>query len=630
MSGFVGLVNLDGSPVDRELLQGMTQYLAPRGPDAQRTWTRGHVGFGHALLRTTPESEAESQPFTLDGNTWIVADCRVDGREELVRALSGHGWGPADDAPDPELILRAYAVWGESCLDRLLGDFSFAIWDGSRRTLFCARDHFGVKPFFYAKCGSTLILSNTLNCLRLHPAMSEALDELAIADFLLYGYALDPDRSSFAAIRRLPAAHAIALRAAAFAVRRYWQLPLEDEIVYTRRGDYIEQFLELLEVATRDRLRATRVGIFMSGGLDSPTVAATAHRILVSAGSPFDFRAHTIVFDRIVPDEERRYSQLAADAIGIPVHHYPFDDYGFPPPEPEPDWYPPEPRIVFDRGRMIAVHRPAAEHARVLLRADGADPLIEVTATALQNRLRTREYRTLAGDFFWLVAARRQFPRLGIRTVVRGVFGQAQPPPAQPYPNWLAAALQRRLDLPGRWRTENEREDPRPGFELMHSYWPATFEALDPGSMQLAAEIRYPFLDLRLARYLLRLPGIPWGPEKSLLRVAMKGILPGKILRRRKAPVAGNPWARLVPPATTAWWVPYLAPAPELEQFVDVSSAKVTLARVLKNVQSKNAHADIDMLRSSLRPLSLNLWLRHTAHARFSSAANKLPAEVIP
>jgi asparagine synthase (glutamine-hydrolysing) len=138
--------------------------------------------------------------------------------------------------------------------------------------------------------------------------------------------------------------------------------------------------------------------------------------------------------------------------------------------------------------------------------------------------------------------------------------------------------------------------------------------------MQLAAEIRYPFLDLRLARFLMRLPQIPWAVEKSLLRVAMKGLLPRQILRRPKAPLAGNPWAMLLPPAPTRWWEEYLTPAPGLEEFVDVEVAMATLATVSRQTQGKNQHGDIDILRSSLRPIGLNLWLRQPAWAKFNLA----------
>lgn len=612
MSGMVGIVNLDGAPVDPQLLRVMTRYLASRGPDAQEIWIDGNVGFGHTLLRTTWESVAEHQPHTLDGKTWITADCRVDAREELIHELAAHDHVPGKDAPDAELILHAYALWGEQCLDHLLGDFSFAIWDGHRRALFCARDHLGIKPFFYSQARGALIFSNTLNCMRLHPAVSNALDEVAIADFLLCDHGLDLGRSCFSAIRRLPPSHTLTLSGGVASPRRYWQLPSEDEIHYRRRGDYIERFLELLDVATRDRLRTDSVGIFMSGGLDSPTIAATAKRILSVSGASFDLRAHTVVFDRLVPDEERRYSQQAADAIGIPIRHYPADDYRFPSDKPDPKWYPPEPGSVLDRGRLIDIHRGPAAASRVLLRGDGADPLIDMSASALEPFLDRYGYRRLLKDYLWLLWTRRQVPRVGIRTLLRQSLFGPQRRTGFLYPEWIAPGLEQRLDLRSRWRARSEAVSSRRD-ELIDPYWPFCFESVDPGSMHLPAEVRYPFFDVRLVQYLLRLPTIPWCPEKTLLRVAMAGVLPSEVLRRPKTGVVGNPWALMVPPAHRRWWEPYLVPAGGLEAFVDVEVATATLGRVIYQAQTTEERRNIDLLRLSLRPISLSLWLRETA-----------------
>src|SRR5450755_4471772 len=166
MSGIVGIVHFDGAPVDRLLLGQMTGFMAFRGSDAQEIWSEGKVGFGHSLLKTTDESEHERQPFTLDGQVWIVADARVDARRELIPQLQAHGHeNLSPDATDVELILRAYQTWGENCVERLLGDFAFAVWDGKQQRLFCARDQMGVKPFFYAQIGQKLIFSSSLDCI---------------------------------------------------------------------------------------------------------------------------------------------------------------------------------------------------------------------------------------------------------------------------------------------------------------------------------------------------------------------------------------------------------------------------------------------------------------------------------
>jgi asparagine synthase (glutamine-hydrolysing) len=183
--------------------------------------------------------------------------------------------------------------------------------------------------------------------------------------------------------------------------------------------------------------------------------------------------------------------------------------------------------------------------------------------------------------------------------------------------------LERRLELRGRWRAYNTAVAPRPGFELVDAFYPWLFEGYDPGMMELAGEVRYPFLDLRLVRYLLRVPAIPWGAEKCLLRTAMKGVLPVQVLRRPKTPIAGNPFAVMLPPAATAWWERYLVPAPGLEDFVVVAAVRKALADTVPRTQSVNDHGDINALRSSLRPIELNLWLQQVAapdnlHARES------------
>src|ERR1700689_2420729 len=136
MSGIVGIVHVDGAPVDRRLVQRLTDSQSYRGPDAQEIWVRGNVGFGHTLLKTTEESAREQQPLTLGDDVWIIADARVDGRGNLITELESRGHNDIAGAPDVELILRSYNVWGEDCVDNPLGDFAFGFWDGLKKNLF--------------------------------------------------------------------------------------------------------------------------------------------------------------------------------------------------------------------------------------------------------------------------------------------------------------------------------------------------------------------------------------------------------------------------------------------------------------------------------------------------------------
>ena len=304
MSGIVAIFHRDGAPIERALLQSLVDFLAYRGPDARETWMGSSIGLGHTLLRTTRESFAERQPVGFEGRYWITADARLDGRGELLAALdlSRSDFGPS--IPDSELILRAYAKWGAACVEHLRGDFSFAIWDEHTKQLFCARDQFGIKPFYYASVGSVVILSNTLDCIRRHPAVSGRLNDLAIADFLLFDMIRDPAATSFADIQRLPPAHTLVCGRDGISLRRYWVLPASAPIHHKRPMECVEQFRELLDHAVADRLRTNSVGILMSGGLDSPTVAASAQRTLARNGSTVGLCAYTGVIRKF--DSARR------------------------------------------------------------------------------------------------------------------------------------------------------------------------------------------------------------------------------------------------------------------------------------------------------------------------------------
>ena len=251
----------------------MRDCLAQRGPDGQTLWHAGSAGLVHTLLRTTTEAAEEQQPCSLEGQVWIAADARVDGQAELRRALAAAGRTIPEGATDALLILHAYHAWGEACVAHLLGDFAFAIWDSARQRLFCGRDQFGIKPFYFVTTADRLLFSNTLNCLRTHPDVSDALNEPAIADFLLIGGNPDPATTAFVAIRRLPPAHTLTWSpGAAPRTQRYWTLPAEHIIRYRHAADYAEHFNALLRSAVADRLRTDQVGILMSGGLDSTSV----------------------------------------------------------------------------------------------------------------------------------------------------------------------------------------------------------------------------------------------------------------------------------------------------------------------------------------------------------------------
>ncbi len=242
-----------------------------------------------------------------------------------------------------------------------------------------------MKPFYYAQTHRSLIFSNTLNCVRMHPAVSDDLNDLAIADFLLFGSNQELSTTSFAEIQRLPPAHLLTWSAEGTRLSRYWTLPTGGEIHSRRASDYVEHFKEHLRAAVSDRLRTTRVGITMSGGLDSTSIAVIARELLSERGEPYDLRAYTAVYDRLIPDQERYYSGLAAETLNIPIQYLSADDYslyeGW-----EQSWAAkPEPiDSPLEAVQVGAQYRQITANSRVvLLEAPSGDALLAISCSYL-------------------------------------------------------------------------------------------------------------------------------------------------------------------------------------------------------------------------------------------------------
>ena len=603
MSGIVGIFHRDGTPIERVLLQSLVDFLAYRGPDAQESWIESSIGLGHSLLRTTRESFAERQPAGLENRYWITADARLDGRSELLDELAYPGSDIERSDPDCALILRAYAKWGSACVAHLRGDFSFAIWDSRNKSLFCGRDQFGIKPFYYASVGSVVVFSNTLDCIRQHPAVSGRLNDLAIADFLLFDMIQEPRATSFADIQRLPPAHVLECDPGSVSVRRYWVLPVSAPIAHKRPSECVEQFRELLDHAVADRLRTNRVGVLMSGGLDSPTVAASAKRILSRNGSAGGLRAYTEVIEALIPDEERRYAGLVAEALKIPIEFHENETTGLCEclNHEEHCWPEPVHSPVSDAG--LGQLRQIAVWSRVALTGFGADPLLScLLSVHFLHLLKKRQFaRALTGAMQYLMAEGR-FSRLYLRARWQRWFSSKSHRPY--YPGWLNRDLEKRLGLHERWEALNRATTPngavRPvAYEAMSNpMWPNLFEGYDPGVTGVLVEVCHPFFDLRLVDFLLSLSALPWCSDKELLREAARGILPDAVRLRRKSPLLADPLIALLQRQESAW-VDSFESVPELGRYVE--------RRLIPKVFGEK---DAWTALIHLRPLSLNSWLQ--------------------
>ena len=610
VSGFVGIVTFDGGTVDPQLLRDLTNSLSFRGPDAQDWLCNGQVGFGHTLLQVETGTPLEKQPFSLDNRLTIVADARIDGRADLIGKLQGKiGTARALSlsTPSAELIAHAYDVWGEACVEHLMGDFSFAIWDAPRRRLFCARDHFGVKLLYYSHIGSSIFISNTLGCLLRHPAVSNRLNDSAIADFLLFDMNQDPNTTSFVDIQRLPPACTLTAEQGSVSMRRYWELSVTTPIHYARDEEYIERFRELLDTAVADRLRTKTVGVLMSGGLDSSTIAASAQQVLARNGDVGGLRAYTEVFDNLIRHEERHYATLVAEKLKIPIQFLENDGYRVFDAADHPGNSTPQPihsplaRAGLDQFRRVATH------SRVVLTGDGADPVLSARISVhFRELVGSRQFSRALCDAARYFSAEGRLSRLYLGTRWRLLMASVSQN-SEAYPGWLEEGLEKRLGLRDRWESLNQVKAnstavrPEAYDSIVDSTWPDIFEGFDAGSTGIPVEARYPFFDLRLVSFLLALPRLPWCCDKQLLREAGRGILPEAVRLRRKSPLQSDPLIAHLS-RQEASWVDHFEPVPELARYV-----------IRSRIPPVSGEPDSWTAWIHLRPLSLNFWLRgHT------------------
>jgi asparagine synthase (glutamine-hydrolysing) len=618
MSGFAGLLPPRGAPVDAAVLRGMADALASRGPDGGETWSDARIGLAHAALRTTDDTRDAPQPLSLDGRVWIAADARVDGRGELLRALRSAGRPAAGDAPDAELILHAYHAWGDGCVERLIGDFAFALWDAPRGRLLCARDHFGVVPFYYARTAAGLVFGNTLQAVRAHPAVSDALDRRTLGDYLLFGFSADHARGFYADVQRLPPAHTLVAEGGEVRVRRWWTPPEPDEDAPPiDDAERIERFRALLGEAVADRMRCGRVDVAMSGGLDSPAVAAMAAR---HAGAGTRVEGWSIGFDWLLPDTERHWAGLAAGEIGIRFHPLSGEPWFLSPPGGDPWRRVPEPR--FETRHTPGTQLPprvAAEGGRVILSGMGGDVLVDAPRSRWMEMLSAGRMARFAVDAW---AYRRRFGRRPpLRASWRSRRMRGRPAPVLAP---LDLDFAREMGLQARAdevQAAHASVDPRHGMAL-HAFWAEVLSAMDPESTGVPVRFRHPFFDVRLLAETLRTPPVPWLVRKTLLREACAGVLPPAILRRPKAPVMGNPYWQ----AATGGHEPWLASlpdAPELEGFVD----RARLRRMVDSVQQDGPARYTGQV---LIPASLAAWLRMRGGPSAACRAAPLADAVVP
>jgi asparagine synthase (glutamine-hydrolysing) len=562
MCGIAGKVDFAGGAVGREWLGAAVARLAHRGPDGAGMWESRaagiSVGLGHRRLRIIDLDPLADQPMHNTGCVQqgratplaIVFNGEIYNYAEIRRELLRRGHLLTTQS-DTEVILHLYEEEGAACVRSLRGMFAFAIWDSARRSLFCARDRVGKKPLYYRRDGSRFWFASEPGAILCDPAVSSEVDPRAIAAFLTLGY-VPSSGSAFASLRRLAPAHTMTVGSDGLSCDRYWTLDYEPKSPLNE-VEAVDELRRLLRESVRLRLVSdVPVGAFLSGGVDSASVVATAVR---ESGSRL--RTFSIGFD------DPRYNELAA--ARVVAERYDTDHHEF---VVRPDAAGILPELACRYGEPYAdssavptyyLSRLARQHITVAINGDGGD---ESFAGYRRYRAHAMAERAASIPGFAAAAryAGRWLPNAGVsRSALydanRFLAGLGRPAHAR-YAQWfglfegmqhlfgdvlrpaepaadplhhLAAAFERHADL-------------HPVDRCMAAdvalYLPDDLLVkVDIATMAHGLEARSPLLDHRLMEFAARLPvslKLRGGRGKYVFKRAVTGIVPEEVLRRPK------------------------------------------------------------------------------------------------
>ena len=278
MCGFVGIWQREQA-IDRQILERMRDSLAHRGPDDSGAWysQRAHLALGFRRLSIIDLSMAGHQPMVSeDGRYTLVFNGEVYNFAEIRSELEEKGFHFRSQC-DTEVILNAWHAFGPDCLERFRGMFCFAVWDEHERSLFIARDRFGIKPLYYYFDGQRFIFASELKAIVTHPEVPRKINHDALDDYLTYGY-VPFDRAIFQNTAKLPAGHFLRFREGQIETRRYWELTWQPRD--RPESVWVDELRAGLEEAVRLwKISDVPVGVFLSGGLDSSSVCTLMSRL---------------------------------------------------------------------------------------------------------------------------------------------------------------------------------------------------------------------------------------------------------------------------------------------------------------------------------------------------------------
>ncbi|MBI5629784.1 MAG: asparagine synthase (glutamine-hydrolyzing) [Elusimicrobia bacterium] len=535
MCGIAGIINFDGRPVGEGVLLPMVKRLAHRGPDGQGLERRGPVGLGHRRLSIIDLETGRQPMFNEDGQVGVTFNGEIYNFKELRAELEvrGHVFRTQSDT---EVIVHGWEQWGEACVERFRGMFAFALADWRRKTVFLARDHFGIKPLYYTINKGRLAFASELQALRLLEDFPRELDLEALDQYLSVGYIPAP-RTIYRGVAKLPPAHrlTVGFDGSSLGPREYWSLEFKP-----RSGLSLDEWAEGLEAAARDSVKAHLVsdvpfGAFLSGGLDSSFVVGLMARELAAPVHTF-----SIGFEESECDE-LAYAQEASRRWKT-EHHVEVV---------KPDSLSVLPRLIEHYGEPFAdssaiptfyVSRLARQFVPMVLSGDGGDEALG-------------GYPSYKSWMRWVYPdkPRRPLWKRLLRPMAEKMLSSVYAPDAEERPATLESWRQRVSCLPAHvrrnlWRPEHRWAAGGPGdafeaaFERSRGYPPISraryldyrtylpndiLAKVDVASMIHGLEVRTPLIDLRVVEFAAAIP-----PEFVMTRNA-DGAWEGKLPLKR-------------------------------------------------------------------------------------------------
>ena len=550
MCGIAGIVNLNQAPADRRIVEEMIGVQRHRGPDDCGIYLSGAAALGHARLSIIDLSADAHQPMTNeDSSIFVVHNGEIYNYVELRRELEGRGHRFRSKS-DTEVILHAYEEWQEACPRFFNGMWSFAILDLRNKSVFCSRDRFGVKPFYYYLDKDLFLFASEIKSLLCHPAIKAEPNDHAIFGYLAsgYGYMDTSDQTFFRNIRQLKPSHCISLsmKNKRFFQGAYWSLSPHAKRGGSGKEEISREFRDLFRDAVRLRLRSdVPLGISLSGGLDSSSIACMAAE-LVDGGRIETFSS---CFDDEEYDE-RRYIKPVLDRTGARPNFVFVKPGGLFDDIEDILWHQEEPYStlsIFPQWHVMKLAR--GKGVKVLLTGQGGDEVLGGYG---------KYYFYLFADLFYSMKWIKAFKEIGfyrkLNADAAGLFAAAtkiilsyitpdmlkraiRPNASSAHLSCLnkdfAAANLNRISTQRRFGSilNNALYN-----DMKISPLPSLLHIDDRSSMAHSVESRAPFLDYRVVEYLFSL-----GPEykirdgvtKYLLRESMKGLLP-EVVRNRK------------------------------------------------------------------------------------------------